>query len=675
MAASHPAWCNVDDMYKGILITLWLLVCCSFLAAGKHSVYKDSLYRVMQQTPQDTSTVKAMLLYGETLFHENPEAAAKLYNEALTLSKKLNYHRGVALYTIYFIDVLNKRGQYAEAIAMLQQADIIFRQLKDTTSIVCIYNNIGNEHQYLGNFGAAADAYMTGLTMAEKSGVKKYEVKMNNNLAAVFISLEDYQKVIKYATKGYHLAAQRQDTAGMASTLVNLAAALSKSGQYDDALSYYQQVITLGRQLGDSSYVLDGTINSGSLYFELQKNDKAIQAFTRALAITNVYHYPEYLQYIYMGYAEGLYKNKQYRLADEYITKAIRVSESLQAKDELRQAYLNAANIKEALLQPAMALQYRKKYEALNDSLLGDNTRKHVQLLEIQFQTEKKDKELTEKKLLLTQKDLQLQQKNSWLIAFLLGITLLVITVFIIWMKFQHRQRLHEQKLQVLEKEKTVHLLEAIMHGEEKERTRLSKDLHDGVGGLLSAVKMHFSALKHDHPSLQESQAFTHALALLDDAIGDVRKTAHNLMPEMLSRLGLKEALHLYCRNISHSRELQITFHTSGTLHRYKSNFELSVYRIIQELVNNIVKHSRATEALVQLSQHNHLLAITVEDNGIGFNQQAMQQNGMGLKSLHSRIKALNGNIEIDAASGQGTTAYIEFDVSVLRQEPQMAVV
>lgn len=675
MAASHPAWCNVDDMYKGILITLWLLVCCSFLAAGKHAVYKDSLYRVIQQTAEDTGTVKAMLLYGETLFHENPDAATKLYNEALALSKKLNYHRGVALFTIYFIDVLNKRGQYAEAIAMLQQADIIFRQLKDTTSIVCIYNNIGNEHQYLGNFGAAADAYMAGLTMAEKSGVKKYEVKMNNNLAAVFISLEDYQKVIKYATKGYHLAAQRQDTAGMASTLVNLAAALSKLGRYDDALSYYQQVITLGRQLGDSSYVLDGTINSGSLYFELEKNDKAIQAFTNALAITNVYHYPEYLQYIYMGYAEGLYKNKQYRLADEYITRAIRVSESLQAKDELRQAYLNAANIKEALQQPAMALQYRKKYEALNDSLLGDNTRKHVQQLEIQFQTEKKDKELTEKKLLLTQKDLQLQQKNSWLIAFLLGITLLVITVFIIWMKFQHRQRLHEQKLQVLEKEKTVHLLEAIMHGEEKERTRLSKDLHDGVGGLLSAVKMHFSALKHDHPSLQESQAFTHALALLDDAIGDVRKTAHNLMPEMLSRLGLKEALNLYCRNISHSRELQITFHTSGTLHRYKSNFELSVYRIIQELVNNIVKHSQATEALVQLSQHNHLLAITVEDNGIGFNQQSMQQNGMGLKSLQSRIKALNGNIEIDAATGQGTTAYIEFDVSVLRQEVQMALV
>lgn len=675
MAASHLPGAMIDNMYKGILTTLCLLVGCCFLAAGKTAADKDSLYRVIQQTPADTGTVEAMLLYGETLFHENPDAAAKLYNEALTLSKKLRYHRGVALFTIYFIDILNRRGQYAEALAMLEQADIIFRQLKDTSSIVCIYNNIGNEHQYLGNYSAAATAYLTGLTLAEKSGIKKYEVKMYNNLAAVFISLEDYPKVIKYATKGYKLATQRQEVSGMASTLVNLAAALSKTGRYDDAIDYYQQVITLGRQLGDSSYVLDGTINSGSLYFEQQKNDKAMQAFSQALAIASAYHYPEYLQYIYMGFAEGLYKNKQYQLADEYITKAIQVSESLQAKDEQRQSYLNAANIKEALLQPAMALQYRKKYEALNDSLLSDNTRKHVQQLEIQFQTEKKDKELTEKKLLLTQKDLLLQQKNSWLIAFLLGITLLVITVFIIWMKFQHRQRLHEQKLQVLEKEKTVHLLEAIMHGEEKERTRLSKDLHDGVGGLLSAVKMHFSALKHDHPSLQESQPFTHALALLDDAIGDVRKTAHNLMPEMLSRLGLKEALQLYCRNISHSRELQITFHTSGTLHRYKSNFELSVYRIIQELVNNIVKHAHATEALVQLSQHNHLLAITVEDNGIGFNQQAMQQNGMGLKNLQSRIKALNGNIEIDAASGQGTTAYIEFDVSVLKQETQLAAV
>jgi signal transduction histidine kinase len=659
-------------MYKGIIITFGLLVYCLLLQAAKPPTYKDSLYQVLQQSREDTGTVKALLLYGEILYRENPDSAAQMYLRALKLARQLKYHRGAGLFTIYFIDILNGRGQYTEAIALLEQGAIIFKLLQDATSLVCIYNNIANEYQYQGNYTVAANTYLTGLNLAEKHGVEKYVAKMNNNLAAVFISLADFPKVIKYASKAYLLAAQRQDTAGMASSMVNLSGAAAKMGKYQDALNYNEQVITLGRQLHDSSYVLDGMINIGSINSELQEHDKAAAAFTHALAITKVFHSPEYLQYIYMSYAEELYKTKQYRTANEYISQAIRVSESLQATDELRQAYLSAALIKEALAQPAMALQYRKKYEALNDSLLGENTRKHVQQLEIQYQTEKKDKELTEKKLLLTQKDLQLQQKNNWIIAFLLGTTLLIITVFIIWLKFQHKQRMHEQKLQVLEKEKTVQLLEAIMHGEEKERTRLSKDLHDGVGGLLSAVKMHFSALKREQSSLQDNTAYAHALGLLDDAIGDVRKTAHNLMPEMLSRLGLKEALHLYCRNISHSRELQITFHTYGTVHRYKSNFELSVYRIIQELVNNIVKHSQATEALVQLSQHQQLLSITVEDNGIGFNQQVAQQNGMGLKSLQSRIKALNGNIEIDAASGQGTTAYIEFDVSVLRQDFHM---
>lgn len=286
---------------------------------------------------------------------------------------------------------------------------------------------------------------------------------------------------------------------------------------------------------------------------------------------------------------------------------------------------------------------------------------------EIPYLYEKRDRALAEKKSELIRKDLLLQEQNRWMGAIAAGVILILAVSFLVWQKLLQRQRLQQQLLQTLEVEKTIQVLEAMMQGEEKERMRLSKDLHDGVGGLLSAVKMHFWALKYERTFLQQDQGFNHALRMLDDAIGEVRKTAHNLMPEILSRMGLAGALELFCHNVSHSRELQITFYTSGEMQRFRSNFELPVYRIVQELINNIIKHAHATEALVQLILHNELLTITVEDNGVGFEDIDPGGTGMGLKNLHTRIQSLNGHLTLTAIPGSGTTAYMEFNTAIMQ--------
>lgn len=316
---------------------------------------------------------------------------------------------------------------------------------------------------------------------------------------------------------------------------------------------------------------------------------------------------------------------------------------------------------------PDSMLRMHKAYKAFNDSLTGNVMRSNVQQLEMLYQSEKKDRVLAVKKWQLAQKDLLLQQKNTWIGVFLSGGLLLLVAALLIWQKLHHRHRLQQQQLQTREIEKTVQVLEAMMQGEERERIRLSKDLHDGIGGLLSAVKMHFCALKYERTYLQQDKGFNHALGMLDDAIGEVRKTVHNLMPEILARMGLAGALEFLCNNVSHSRQLQISCYTSGNMQRFKGNFELSVYRIVQELINNIIKHAHATEALVQITQHDQLLSITVEDNGVGFENIAKSTNSMGLKNLHTKIKSLNGHFTLTAAPGCGTTVYIEFNIAIMQ--------
>ena len=206
---------------------------------------------------------------------------------------------------------------------------------------------------------------------------------------------------------------------------------------------------------------------------------------------------------------------------------------------------------------------------------------------------------------------------------------------------------------------KEVQLLEALREGEEKERGRIARDLHDEVSGMIAAAKMHVTTLAQTVPAIGTNEGYSQALSLLDEAARQVRNTSHNLMPEILLESGLSQALSRYCGSISNA-QLQVRYIALEPVTRYAANFELALYRIIQELINNIIRHAAATKALVQLSAHGSRLMVTIEDNGMGFNPAATA-NGVGLSSIAKRVATMNGTMDIQSASGKGTSIYLEF--------------
>jgi len=652
-------------MYRKLFLVIPFLVLplLRFTAAAQTLSRKDSLYQRLDKLPPNIEKVNTYLLLGEALVPDSLQKAEKVMKSALALSIQLGYHQGVADFTLYYMYLTDLRGEYMKGLYLLQQAEKIYYQIKDTNGIINVHNFMGNEYQQVSNFKAAADQYLAALEIADSRGDSLQSNAIITNLASVFIQLGDYHKGLEYAQKAYQFAAHRKGKRRQAAAYSILGVSQAKLKRYEEAAANYRRVIQLGRELGDSTLVLDGTINLASLLSEQGEHEGSIALFQQAMAITKAYPAPDYLINIHLGYGNELFKSGKYHLAETYIDKAISLSKAYLAGDELRKSYLVASDLKAATGRPAQALALRKQYEKLHDSLMGNTTRSSVQQLESRYATARQEKNLAEKKLQVANMHLELHRKNRWILFGIAGFILLMIPAIIYWLKLQHRHRLQLQQLQTMEAERTVQVLEAMMQGEERERTRLAKDLHDGVGGLLSAVKLHFSALRHERPYLKEDAGFLHAMSMLDDAVVEVRKTAHNLMPEILSRVGLSEALGFYCRNVSHSRRLQITYESTGQVKRYNASFELSVYRIVQELINNIIKHSRATAALVQLMQEEHTLSITVEDNGIGFQHQPELHQGMGLRNLYSRIKALNGNLDIDASAGRGTTAYIAFNI------------
>ncbi len=197
-----------------------------------------------------------------------------------------------------------------------------------------------------------------------------------------------------------------------------------------------------------------------------------------------------------------------------------------------------------------------------------------------------------------------------------------------------------------------------IMNAEEKERSRIARNLHDGICGTLAAVKMHLSAVQAQYP-FRESTDFNQALALLDEVSNEVRKTAHSLMPEVLQNYGLDEALKRYCQNLAPCCTARINYFRSGTPLRFEGGFELATYRIAQELMHNAIRHAQAHQVLVQLNLDEDLV-LTIEDDGIGFKQEQLSP-GSGLDNLRQHVNSLGGAIYWESNEAAGTAVTITF--------------
>ncbi len=327
------------------------------------------------------------------------------------------------------------------------------------------------------------------------------------------------------------------------------------------------------------------------------------------------------------------------------------------------EAYKNLANSYEAIGNYPQALANKNIYLSLNDSLSRKEKLDMISRQEIRYRIAQKDKELLEQQLTIARVNNKVRNKNV-VIGSAVALLLFLALLLIMWRRRNiHKQKLQQQSIENLQQKIKIERLNATIAGEEKERTRIARELHDGIGGLLTGAKMQFELVKNN-PQKENQADFLQGLKLLEEAGTELRQAARNLMPEILLQEGLVKAVQVFCQRISEKSNAQIDFQTFGSKKISDPNFELSVYRIIQELVHNIVKHSRASNALVQIAfQDDGGLHITVEDDGVGINKTTLtHQAGMGLKNIRERIKETGGKLDIQSVEGKGTSVYIEYE-------------
>jgi signal transduction histidine kinase len=222
---------------------------------------------------------------------------------------------------------------------------------------------------------------------------------------------------------------------------------------------------------------------------------------------------------------------------------------------------------------------------------------------------------------------------------------------------------LQQHRINELETEKQLTATEAVLKGEEQERARLAKDLHDGLGGMLSGIKYSFNHMKGNLVMTPDNaQAFERSMDMLDSSIKEMRRVAHNMMPEALVKFGLDTALKDYCNDVTQSGALNVTYQSVRVENAViEQTTAITIYRIVQELLNNIIKHAAAKTAVVQLSKSDDQISVTVEDDGKGFDASILHASrGIGWTNIQNRVEFLKGKLDVNTAPGKGTSVLIE---------------
>jgi signal transduction histidine kinase len=203
--------------------------------------------------------------------------------------------------------------------------------------------------------------------------------------------------------------------------------------------------------------------------------------------------------------------------------------------------------------------------------------------------------------------------------------------------------------------------LKALVQVQDNERKRIASDLHDSLGSLLSSVRLRFNGLQQDFATKvpDKSARYNDTLTLLDEAIAELRLVSHRMVPVSLGRFGLKSALQTFVDQINASEQLDADFQILGYEDRIAEEIEVAVYRICQELVQNVIKHASASSMRIQIIRHEDSLNIIVEDNGRGMKKEEIVF-GLGFNTLQSKVDLFKGTFTIETQPGKGTMILVD---------------
>ncbi len=620
----------------------------------------DSLAAELKKNIPDTSKLKILDDLCWNYSASDLDKADDLALQELKLAEKINDQKYIAKAYNNLGIVLIKKSKFKESLEYQKKALAIRLKLTSELDIASSYSKISYCYHEMADYVNALEASLKALAIYVKLKNRVYEAYTLNTICGICNSLRDFENLKKYASQSYSLSIEIKDKASQAMAHHYLATVYTVDKNYRSAIA--EEMLTLGlyRELGQENGIAVAYNNIG-LFQDMDANYKeAIPNFLNALDIA-VKINDINSQALYCDNIANTYlKLKEYSLCEKYLNRAKQIASAQSLNDILMMVHKTFGDLYAKTNRGEEAVKSYNIYTRFVDTLYSKENAKQIAQMNVKYETEKKE---SENKILLAEneiKTVQLSKSRITQIFLAIGILLVIIVSYLLYnrTKLKQKEILNEELL----KQQSLRS-KAVMEAEEKERIRIARELHDGIGQQLSAAKLNISGLQDSIKTSkpEEITMLQNALDLLDESVKEVRAVSHSMVPNALIKSGLISAVREFINKISSSGNLKINLEIVGLNNRLENTVENILFRVLQEVVNNIIKHSKATEVSIQFIKHDNELTILIEDNGVGFVVEKLSsESGIGLKNIQSRVAFLNGEVIFDSYPGKGTTVTIE---------------
>jgi len=699
-----------------------LLFPLSLFAQKQGQALVDSMLKQLPQLKEDTNKVK---LFGSISFEYrkfNPDEGIKYGKEGVALAEKLGWKKGIAdcancvginymsksdftnALEYYFKAlklneelglkkvissnlnnigcIYNYQSDYNKASEYYLKALTMDEEYRDTAGIFSDLNNLGLVYHYQGNYSQALDYFFKAIKISERINRKDMETTTLTNIGLVFMQEKDYNKALEYYYRSIEIGRQTGDSQTINKDLSNIGLTYKKMGDFSKAEEYYKQALSLSEKLNNKYgiAIIFGNLAAVCLNKKDYKNtlayyQKSAQLFEEMGQKSGLAQTQNGMGVLYMEIAKDssettATKRSSLQKAIGYLSNAIKMHSEMKNIKGLLEDYTDISDAWLLYGNTKLALENYKQYVFYKDSVFSSDSKTKIAKLEHQ-----RELDLKESQIKLLEQENKIQELNAHkekLIRKVMagGIIMIIILAGMMAMYFvrkqQHEKLVAGEKINTLLKDQELRSVSDMLDAQEGERKRIASELHDRLGSMLSTVKLYFNSVEEQIDVMKEQNRsqYHKATSLLDEACDEVRKISHDLVSGELVKFGLVPALSQLKETIENTGKLKMEVLAFGMEKRLEGNVEISLYRVVQELMNNILKHSKADKVTIQLNKVENNLNIVVEDNGVGFDVVAARlKGGMGLKNLESRINKLSGTISIDSGRGRGTTTIIDIPV------------
>ncbi|MBI1287260.1 MAG: tetratricopeptide repeat protein [Flavobacteriales bacterium] len=565
-----------------------------------------------------------------------------------------------------------------------------------------LYNRIGVAYDVKSIPDSALYWYNLALNQARKRGNLQTEGGALNNIGLIYWNNGELDKAIDHYIRAAQKFEQIGNLMGLGNTYNNIGIILFEDNQIEKSMRYYRQALKIRFKTGHKTGIAATYINISQLYAKdyLNNSDSSIHYVLSAIPLYKEVNDLYGLSRAYRELADNYAGVDRYNDALVAYRQALSIQVGLGNSEGYASTYYNIAGIYKKLRDPKNELAYldsaqilaeRNKdlsllwkvyrtkartfgrigrhedaypywiaYDNLKDSLVNAERSLQVEELETQYRTAQKDREIADKKTALAEARLKLENRTKWIFGLLGGLASFLLLAFALFQVYRRKTQADKDAAIIAERERG---LQAMIQATEEERKRIAKDLHDGIvqslTGLSLRLQKGFSMV--EEPSEELKSRYRESNTMLNESIAELRNISHQMMPRVLSDMGLIPALQDMLEKSLGSTDIQYEFeHHKVEGERFPENLEVSLYRICQELVNNIIKHSDAKAVSVQLLKTASHLVLVVEDNGKGFTFDSPENsNGIGLMNISSRAKALKGEVNYEPSPEHGTVATI----------------